>query len=151
MRQKHTQLGVEKYGKLGFSTLLIHSADGCKHNTGKKEVPIITANKQVFSLEVQQKGISTANSCQLFTYLQVQSEEKRDVVIRMFKEHFESKNKFLENAEQYFGEKCKVYSYECHDMKFLHILFGNVGWNSDNGGFLLCSCNRKEGKHQCKL
>ena len=151
MRQKHTQLGVEEYGKLGFSTLLIHSADGCKHNTGKKEVPIITANEQVFSLEVQQKGISTANSCQLFTYLQVQSEEKRDVVIQMFKEHFESKNKFLENAEQYFGEKCKVYSYECHNMKFLHILYGNVGWNSDNGGFLLCGCNRKEGKHQCKI
>ena len=36
-------------------------------------------------------------------------------------------------------------------MKFLHILYGNVGWNSDNGGFLLCGCNRKEGKHQCKI
>ena len=44
MIQKHIQLGVEEYGKLGFSTLLIHSTDGCKHNTGKKEVPIITAN-----------------------------------------------------------------------------------------------------------
>ena len=69
----------------------------------------------------------------------------------MFKEYLESKNKFLENAEQYFGEKCKVYSYECHDMKFLHILYGNVGQNSDNGGFLLCGCNRKEGEHQCKI
>ena len=36
MRKKHRQLGVREYRKLGFSTLLIHSADGCKHNTGKK-------------------------------------------------------------------------------------------------------------------
>ena len=69
MKEKHRQLGVREYGKLGFSTLLIHSADGCKHNTGKKEVPIITANEQVFSLEVQNRDsqLLTAVSC-LHTY-----------------------------------------------------------------------------------
>ena len=36
-------------------------------------------------------------------------------------------------------------------MKFLHILYSNVCWNSKKGGFLLCSCNRIESEHQCKI
>ena len=81
----------------------------------------------------------------------MQSEEKRDIIVPMFKDYIELKNKFLENAKDYLGNNCPVFLYEYHNMKFLHILYGNVGWNSKKGGFLLCSCNRIESKHQCKI
>ena len=109
LKEKHKQLGVNEHGKLGFAALVTHSADGCKHNTGKKDVPIITCSEQLYSLEVQKKDISTANSCQLFTYLQVQSEEKRDIIVPMFKDYIELKNKFLENAKDYLGNNCPVF------------------------------------------
>ena len=55
LKEKHKQLGIEEHGKLGHAALVMHSADGCKHNTGKKDVPIITCNEQLYSLEVQKK------------------------------------------------------------------------------------------------
>ena len=55
LKEKHKQLGIEEHGKLGFTALVIHSADGCTHNTGKKDVPIITCSEQLYSLEVQKK------------------------------------------------------------------------------------------------
>ena len=55
LKENHRQLGVDECRKLGYAAIVTHSADGCKHNTGKKDIPIITSSEQLYSLEVKKK------------------------------------------------------------------------------------------------
>ena len=85
-------------------------------------------------------------------------EEKIRIMLPYLNKHYTEKLTLLINSDVVFGIGIGVigYAYEVHDMKMFHILYGKEPWNCNDGGYLFCSCCRKEGvvhnyTHECTL
>mgnify|MGYP005725946229 CR=1 FL=1 len=59
--------------------------------------------------------------------------------------HYEEKAEAYRNMKDIFRDHCTYYPYNCHDLKILYYLVGNVNWNNQYGSNLLCGCNKQEG------
>jgi len=133
------------------------SFDGAEHiDTKLGTMNIISFNTQIYCKALQDMGITTAASQNILTFMQLMAEEKIDIMLPYLNEHYTEKLEALKKTDTIFGIGVTGYAYEVHDMKMNHILFGKEPWNCNDGGYLYCSCSRKEGvihncNHECKL
>ena len=155
---KHKKYKLDDYGD---NVLLIGGADGSDHGSGSlKKVDMISWCEQFFGKNLQDKGVSTSNSDNIVTIMQVNGKEESRVVHAALKKfgdngYYEDKKEFISQAHKVFGDNVEYWPYEVNDLKMAHCLLGIVNYNREHGSNLLCNCSKRVGvkeneTHKCQ-
>ena len=77
-------------------------------------------------------------------------------MINSVKGCYKEKKAAVEKPQNFLKEGCKLYSYDCHDLKMTYTLLGHVSYSNINNGYLLCGCEkgigaRKNREHTCNV
>ena len=139
----------------GDNIIEVHCGDGARHsNNVLGNDNMITFSTQLFNKKIQNLGVTTSSSDNIFTHMQVQGKEDSRTVLAAVQSYFEDRRHTLQTQVP-FGSGCKYYQYEIGDVKMLNMLLGMVSFNKIQGGCMYCKCNKREGvtdpNHQCEL
>ena len=85
-------------------------------------------------------GFTTANSCIILTWQQVDRQETNRIVHASVKKHYEEKKEAYDKRMEMFGDNYTYYTYDSHDLKMLYCLLGKVNWNNEFRSNILCGC-----------
>ena len=109
--------------------------DGAEHvDTQLGTMNIISFNTQIYCKQLQDRGITTAASQNIITFMQLMSEEKIGIMLPYLNKHYAEKLTAFINSDIVFGIGVIGYAYEVHDMKMAHhILYEKEPWNCNDG------------------
>ena len=91
-------------------------------------VTIVFFNTQTYCKALQDLGISTAVSQQIFTSMQLLRDEKIGIMLPHLNQHYTEQLEAMMIKDVAFGTGVIGYAYEVHDMKMNHILYGKESW-----------------------
>ena len=147
----------ERYNlsEYGNKIIELHCGDGARHSNNVLGTNnIIPFSTQLFNKKIQDLGVTTSSSNNIFTHMQVQGKEESRTVLGAVALYFQDRKNTLENKAP-FGPDCKYYQYETGDVKMLNMSLGLVSFNKIQGGCMYCKCNKREGvtnpDHECEL
>jgi hypothetical protein len=119
-RMRHLKYNIS-YDDDNWKPFTMCGFDGAKHTDSMLGTTnIISFNTQIYCKRLQDRGISTAFSQNIMTFMQLCALEKIDVLLPYLNQHYTEKLAALMDSNVVFGSNVLGFPYEVHDMKIFH-------------------------------